>query len=99
MRQLMQNLIGNALKFHKPNEPPTVTVRARVLAEPSGVGGFMCELTVADCGIGLKPTDRDRIFEAFRRVNNPDQYQGNGIALALCRKGVEPTGRPQLPPA
>jgi signal transduction histidine kinase len=89
VRQLMQNLIGNALKFHRPGEPPTVEVRGRVVPGPAG---DVCELTVADRGIGFKPEYRERIFNVFERLHGRDKFEGTGIGLAVCRKVVERHG-------
>jgi PAS domain S-box-containing protein len=92
MRQLFQNLIGNALKFHRPDVAPVVTVRSTPwvgLAEsaippaPVGVG---YRITVADNGIGFAPEYADRVFEVFQRLHGRGDYEGTGIGLAICRK-------------
>jgi PAS domain S-box-containing protein len=85
MRQLFQNLIGNALKFHRPDEPPVVTVRGRALAAG-------CEITVEDNGIGFEPEYRERIFQLFQRLHGRSEYDGTGIGLAVCKKIVERHG-------
>lgn len=87
IRQLLQNLIGNALKFHKPDEPPVVQVKGRLIAEPGRSG--MCVITVQDNGIGFEEQYRDRIFEVFQRLHGRQEYEGTGIGLAICRKIVE----------
>jgi PAS domain S-box-containing protein len=86
MRQLLQNLIGNALKFHKLYEPPVVKVASRVIHE-AGVG--RCEITVIDNGIGFDEQYLDRIFEVFQRLHGRQEYEGTGMGLAICRKIVE----------
>jgi PAS domain S-box-containing protein len=83
--QLLQNLIGNALKFHRPGVPPHVHVGAR---REGGAWVFR----VADNGIGIEPEFRDRIFEIFQRLHSRDEYPGTGIGLAICRKIVERHG-------
>jgi len=87
MRQLLQNLIGNALKFHRPGEAPVVTVKPAATDEAG-----MVAFTVADNGIGFEDTYQDRIFKVFERLHPRDVYAGTGIGLALCRKIVERHG-------
>jgi len=85
MRQLFQNLIANALKFHKPDTPSVVTVNAR--AENGTV-----ELTFADNGVGFEEQHSDKIFGMFQRLHSREQYEGNGVGLAICRKIVQRHG-------
>jgi len=87
MGQLLQNLVGNALKFHRAEEPPWVSVQGRVLPgrAPAG-GGPVCEVVVEDRGIGFEPKHAERIFGVFQRLHTRDQYEGTGVGLALCRK-------------
>lgn len=89
MRQLLQNLIGNALKFSKPEEPPVVKVQGRVLPGSAGGEGAVCELTVEDNGIGFEPKHAERIFGVFQRLHGRDTYEGTGMGLAICRKITE----------
>ncbi|MBI3891329.1 MAG: response regulator [Candidatus Wallbacteria bacterium] len=92
MRQLLQNLIGNALKFHRPGENPVVRVSARILEDPismqSGTAGAgpVCEISVQDNGIGFDEKYLDRIFNVFERLHPRNQYEGTGVGLAICRK-------------
>lgn len=81
--QLLQNLIGNALKFHKPDEPPVVKVTAQTIESGDGV---MCEISVSDYGIGFDEKYLDRVFEVFQRLQGRQQYEGTGVGLAICRK-------------
>lgn len=85
MRQLFQNLIGNALKFHRDGVLPIV----KVSAQPSKDVHGTCEITVADNGIGFDEKYGDRIFGVFQRLHGRDSYDGTGIGLAVCRKIVE----------
>ncbi|MFI0366339.1 ATP-binding protein [Actinomadura sp. 1N219] len=80
--QLFQNLVGNAIKFRRPDEPPRITVDAR---RAGGEWEFRC----ADNGIGIEPRHADRIFLIFQRLHPRDEYTGTGIGLALCKKIVE----------
>lgn len=91
MQQLLQNLIGNALKFHRPGLPPVVEVRA-TMESCDGSGEAVCRLEVRDEGIGLSEQYTDRIFEPFQRLHARDQYEGSGIGLAICRRIVERHG-------
>ncbi|MFO0850539.1 MAG: PAS domain S-box protein [Gemmataceae bacterium] len=89
MRQLFQNLIGNALKFHKPGEPPAVTIRGELLPADDPAGEPRVRLTVADAGIGFDEKYVDRIFQVFQRLHGRDQYEGTGVGLAICRRIAE----------
>jgi two-component system, LuxR family, sensor kinase FixL len=84
MRQLLQNLIGNALKFRRPEEPPVVKVAARRFSDDSG--RELCELTVSDNGIGFDEKYLDRIFNVFQRLHSRGEFEGNGMGLAIVKK-------------
>jgi signal transduction histidine kinase len=86
MRQLFQNLIGNALKFHKPGEKPMVRVRS-VSSTDSG-----CRIIVEDNGIGFEEQYLERIFAPFQRLHSRSEYEGTGMGLAICKKIVERHG-------
>jgi PAS domain S-box-containing protein len=93
MRQLLQNLIGNALKFRRPDEPPRVTVQNRLIPasdEFNDQPGY--EITVTDNGIGFDEKYLDRIFQVFQRLHSRGEYEGTGVGLAICRKIVERHG-------
>lgn len=86
MAQLLQNLIGNALKFHKPGETPVVTVH-------SELGGLAdIRIVVEDNGIGFDEKYLDKIFQVFQRLHGRSEYEGTGIGLAICRKIAERHG-------
>ena len=82
MRQLFQNLLGNALKFRRPDVIPELHVDAHV-------ADHIAQLTVTDNGIGFDEQYATRIFRAFERLHGARAYAGTGIGLALCRKIVE----------
>jgi signal transduction histidine kinase/PAS domain-containing protein len=88
MRQLFQNLIGNALKFHQDGLPPKVIITVRA----QGKNDKFCEIHVTDNGIGFDEKYLDRIFSVFQRLHGREQYEGTGIGLAVCRKIVERYG-------
>jgi PAS domain S-box-containing protein len=83
MRQLFQNLLGNALKFHRAGVPPVV--RAGSKSQP----GERWEMWVEDNGIGFEPQYAERIFGLFQRLHGRSEFEGTGIGLAICRKIVE----------
>ncbi len=83
-RQLLQNLIANALKFHG-EDPPVVRVTARRREE-------MWEMSVADNGIGIRPEYEERIFGIFQRLHQREDYPGTGIGLAVVKRIVECNG-------
>jgi light-regulated signal transduction histidine kinase (bacteriophytochrome) len=82
MLALFQNLIGNAVKYRKPD----VAAHVRISAERSGADWLF---TIADNGIGIDPQYSERIFTIFQRLHLRSEYGGTGIGLALCRKIVE----------
>lgn len=98
LRQLFQNLVGNALKFQADGVPPVVRVSAvgwdalPAGADPPPPAGAGWRITVADNGIGFEQQFADRIFEVFQRLHGRDRYEGTGIGLAICRKIVERHG-------
>ncbi|MGD0897586.1 MAG: PAS domain S-box protein [Thermoguttaceae bacterium] len=94
IRQLFQNLIANALKFRRPDEPPVVKIEGRFVQGRKRRPGAsateeQCRITVEDNGIGFDDQYRDHIFGLFQRLHPRDEYEGTGIGLALCRKIVE----------
>lgn len=94
MRQLFQNLIGNALKFHRPQAPPVITVHSRSVDRFSNEAGQeftgnYCQIEFEDNGIGFDEKYLDRIFQPFQRLHARGVYQGTGMGLAVCRRIVE----------
>jgi light-regulated signal transduction histidine kinase (bacteriophytochrome) len=91
MRQLLQNLISNALKFHAPEILPRVIVSAKVLDNAESLAGSMpgeelVQIMVRDNGIGFDERYLDRIFQVFQRLHSRSEFEGTGIGLAVCRK-------------
>jgi PAS domain S-box-containing protein len=86
MRQLLQNLIGNALKFRRPEEPPVVKVDAQIISAPDAPAKKLCRLTVSDNCIGFDEKYLDRIFNVFQRLHTRNEYEGTGMGLAIVRK-------------
>ena len=85
LRQVFQNLIGNAVKFRSPERIPQVVVTA--LPE-----GRMVRFSVSDNGIGMKAEYFERIFVIFQRLHTRSRYEGNGMGLAIVKKIVERHG-------
>ena len=85
MRQLFQNLIGNALKFHREDVPPIIRIR-------SVVEDGVCKVTVQDNGIGFDEVYLERIFSPFQRLHGQSSFAGTGMGLAICRRIVERHG-------
>ncbi len=97
LNQLFFNLIGNSLKFSKPDVPVVVTVSAQKLspAEAAAEGlpeAAFYQIAVTDNGIGFNPKYRHQVFEIFQRLNSRETFAGTGIGLALSKRVVENHG-------
>ena len=94
IRQLLQNLIGNALKFHRKDVPPVVSVQSRPVTLEAGIGpgGPAREITVQDNGIGFDEKYLGKLFAPFSRLHGRSEYEGTGIGLAICKKIVDRHG-------
>jgi PAS domain S-box-containing protein len=96
MRQLLQNLLGNSLKYFRAGVPPIVRIscqkpdarRSELQGESGGLRQFV-EILVTDNGIGFDEKYLDRIFTVFQRLHKKGEYEGTGIGLAICRKIVD----------
>src|SRR5439155_26979880 len=86
MRQLLQNLLGNALKYRRNDTPPVVRLGCASADGPDRA------ITVTDNGIGFNERHAAKIFGMFVRLHGRAQYDGSGIGLAICRKIVERHG-------
>lgn len=83
--QLFQNLIGNAIKFKKEDEPPRIHLSAESKKSEWIFG-------IHDNGIGIEPRFYDRIFTIFQRLHTKEEYPGTGVGLAICKRIVERHG-------
>jgi light-regulated signal transduction histidine kinase (bacteriophytochrome) len=85
LRQVFQNLVSNALKYHKKGEPPVISIAALETETD-------WQFRVKDNGIGIAEEYFDKIFILFQRLHNRDEYTGTGIGLAICKKTIENFG-------
>jgi PAS domain S-box-containing protein len=86
MRQLFQNLIGNALKFQRKGEKPHIKVYGKLH------GQNRCRIYFEDNGIGFNEKNLERIFSPFQRLHGRNEFEGTGMGLAICRKIVDRHG-------
>lgn len=87
LSRVFQNLIGNAIKYRKPDEPPKIHISAH---ENKGNNEYV--FSVSDNGIGIKKEYLDRIFIVFQRLHTKDEYKGTGIGLSVVKKVIERHG-------
>ena len=91
MRQLLHNILSNALKFTRPGVTPEVRIKSAFLKEPEfdsapvSAGPYSC-ISIADNGIGFNEKYGNKIFTIFQRLNAPTEYEGTGIGLAIAKK-------------
>ncbi len=96
IRQVLQNLISNALKFHKPDMIPVLHISGMLIQDRrhAGLGkpGNLCQIDIQDQGIGIPTEFLDKIFGMFQRLHRKDEYEGTGIGLAVCKRIVDQCG-------
>ncbi|MCE3002093.1 MAG: PAS domain-containing protein [Xanthomonadaceae bacterium] len=95
MRQVLQNLIGNALKYQSDGRAPRVQVDAELLDLPAVATGEIrshCRLRVRDNGIGFEQRYAEQIFAPFQRLHDRSRYEGTGMGLAIVRRIAERHG-------
>lgn len=85
IRQVFQNLIGNALKFYVENRPPVIKLTSSLQTDT-------CLISVEDNGIGFDIQYLDRIFKPFQRLHSREEFEGSGMGLAICRRIIERHG-------
>ena len=97
LRQLFQNIIGNALKYNRPDVPPHITINSTtVKGKNTGIGMLAREgakeyhkIEIADNGLGFEQEHSERIFQIFQRLHGRSEYPGTGVGLAIVQKVVE----------
>ncbi|MBA3967381.1 MAG: hypothetical protein H0X47_16715 [Nitrospirales bacterium] len=96
IRQLLQNLLGNALKFHQPGLPPVIRITGTIIQDRrhtgSGQPRRLCQIQIQDQGIGIPSEQFGKIFGMFKRLYRKDEFEGTGIGLAVCQRIVEKCG-------
>jgi signal transduction histidine kinase len=85
MERLFQNLIGNAVKYHRTDHPPQVLVSCEDR-------GDLWRIVVSDNGIGVPPEHAERIFGIFQRLHARNEFEGTGVGLAIVKRIVERHG-------
>jgi len=86
LRQLLQNLIVNGIKYHRDGVAPRIAIGAEPLEDET------TRIEVRDNGIGVSEEYHDDVFKMFRRLHSRRKYQGTGIGLAVCKHGGERSG-------
>lgn len=93
MRQLLFNLVANAIKFSQNESEPCVNITVRSVEQPEaidieGLNDWIC-ISIEDNGIGFEQEHADKIFAPFQRLHSRETFKGTGIGLAICRRIVE----------
>ena len=94
MRQVLQNIISNALKFTEKGKVPVINIKAELISEKTIDGsvsenGIYCRISITDNGIGFNEKYLDKIFTIFQRLNSREDYEGTGIGLAIAKKIID----------
>lgn len=94
IRQALQNIISNALKFRRPEVRPVITIKAEIiegkdLESEALEAGQYCRIVVSDNGIGFDEKYLPKIFTLFQRLHSADAYEGTGIGLSIAKKVIE----------
>lgn len=94
MVQILQNLIGNAIKYRGGRTPKihVAAIKVAAIKQDSGPGGQEWVFSVADNGIGIDSKYFDRIFQIFQRLHGREEYEGTGIGLAICKRILQQQG-------
>jgi PAS domain S-box-containing protein len=94
-QQLLENIVGNAIKYSKPDLPVEITITSKTVSGKNYVsqgavsGKNYNMLSISDNGIGFDQQYAQKIFELFQRLHNKNEYSGTGIGLAICKKIIQ----------
>lgn len=88
MHQALQNIVANALKFHRPGIPPVVRISAQVYQDKI-TARENARISIQDNGIGFDPEQFDQMLQPFKRLQGRGQYEGNGMGLAIVKKIID----------
>ncbi|WP_163831643.1 sensor histidine kinase [Spartinivicinus ruber] len=83
--RVFQNIISNAIKFHKDDSNPRIEIKA-------SLEGAFWQITICDNGIGIDSQHYNKVFEFFNKLNTRADYVGSGVGLAFCKKSIESIG-------
>jgi signal transduction histidine kinase len=91
IRPLFENLLSNALKYSKKDEPPVINIRSEIITATTSNKEPVqyCRIYIQDNGIGFDQVYAEQIFDMFRRLHVHSEFEGTGIGLTLCKKIVE----------
>jgi signal transduction histidine kinase len=95
MKQLLYNLVSNAVKFRKKDVDPLIHIEAKKMYDPdhslpaNSNGHKYYKVSISDNGIGFDPKYSDEIFMVFKRLNSYHEYEGTGVGLSICKKIIE----------
>ncbi len=94
IRQVLQNIISNALKFSKKDVPPIIDIRSELVESclvnaKASANGAYCRIEISDNGIGFDNLYADKVFTIFQRLHPREKYDGTGIGLAITKKIIE----------
>lgn len=96
IRQLIQNIISNSIKYQKKDEKPLIKIKSKIIKGekllnkiPIIISDSFLEITINDNGIGFDEKYLDKIFTIFQRLHGKSEYSGTGIGLALCKRVIE----------
>jgi PAS domain S-box-containing protein len=95
LSQLFTNIVGNAIKFRKPDVAPEIKIESVPVTEEDKARYHLadniayCKIQITDNGIGFEPEYANKIFQIFQRLHGKSEYPGSGIGLAICKRIVE----------
>jgi PAS domain S-box-containing protein len=84
LHQLFLNIVGNALKFHRPDTPPIVLVQSELMEQERCV-----RIRISDNGIGFSEHEASTLFKPFMRLHSSSEYEGTGLGLSICQRIAE----------